>query len=133
MADLLREIFLKCPFSIFEKWEKYYILNWNWTPPWHFAHQKTLTNKRGKTEFFVTKLSGGLLSTTGPSKGVLFFNFFIVSHVATICTFDPMQVGLLELFFCSSDHWHELWMVIKIDYDEDKFFPHEFQNCENHA
>ena len=39
------------------------------------------------------------LSTTGPSKGVLFFNFFIVSHVATICTFDPMQVDLLELFF----------------------------------
>ena len=48
------------------------------------------------------------LSTTGPSKGVLFFNFFIVSHVATICTFDPMQVELLELFFCSSDCWHEL-------------------------
>ena len=39
------------------------------------------------------------LSTTGPSKGVLFFNFFIVSHVATICTFDPMQVELLVLFF----------------------------------
>ena len=39
------------------------------------------------------------LSTTGPSKGVLFFNFLIVSHVATLCTFDPMQVELLELFF----------------------------------
>ena len=39
------------------------------------------------------------LSTTGPSKGVLFFNFFIVSYVVTICTFDSMQVELLELFF----------------------------------
>ena len=38
------------------------------------------------------------LSTTGPSKGVLFFNFSIVSHVVTICTFGPILVDLLELF-----------------------------------
>ena len=44
---------------------------------------------------------GGYFSigTTSPSKGVLYFNFFIVSHVATICTFDPMQVELLCTFF----------------------------------
>ena len=53
------------------------------------------------------------LSMTGPSKGVLFFNFFIVSHVVTICIFDSMQVELLELFFfCSSDCWHELCITV---------------------
>ena len=51
------------------------------------------------------------LSTTGPSKGVLFFNFFMVSHVATICTFGPILVDLLELFFGPSDHCHELCML----------------------
>ena len=50
------------------------------------------------------------LSTTGPSKGVLFFNFFMVSHVATICTFGPILVDLLELFFGPSNHCHELWL-----------------------
>ena len=48
------------------------------------------------------------LSTTGPSKGVLFFNFFMVSHVATICTFGPILVDLLELFFGPNNHCHEL-------------------------
>ena len=48
------------------------------------------------------------LSTTGPSKGVLFFNFFMVSHVATICTVGPILVDLLELFFGSSNHCHQL-------------------------
>ena len=31
-------------------------------------------------------------------KGVLFFNFLIVSHVVTICTIGPILVDLLELF-----------------------------------
>ena len=38
------------------------------------------------------------LSTISPSKGVLIFNFFIVSHVAQICTFRSIEVYLLELF-----------------------------------
>ena len=41
-------------------------------------------------------------------KGVLFFNFFILSHVVTICTFSPILVDLLELFFGPSNHCHEL-------------------------
>ena len=45
------------------------------------------------------------------SKGVLFFNYFIVSHVATECTFGPILADLLELFFCPSNHCHELWIV----------------------
>ena len=50
------------------------------------------------------------LSTTCPSKGVLFLNFFMVSHVATICTFGPILADLLELFFGASNHCHELWV-----------------------
>ena len=38
------------------------------------------------------------LSTTGPSKGVPIFNFFIVPHVATIYTFGSIYVDLLGLF-----------------------------------
>ena len=32
-------------------------------------------------------------------KGVLFFTFFVVSRVATICTFSPILADLHELFF----------------------------------
>ena len=56
------------------------------------------------------------LSTTGPSKGVLFFNFFMVSHVATICTVGPILVDLLELFFGSSSHCHELCILQDISF-----------------
>ena len=45
-------------------------------------------------------------------KGVLFFNFFILSHVVTICTFGPILVDLLELFFGSTNHCHELWLKL---------------------
>ena len=41
---------------------------------------------------------------------MLFFNFSIVSHVVTICTFGPILVDLLELFFGPSNHCHELWL-----------------------
>ena len=47
---------------------------------------------------------------------MLFFNFFMVSHVATICAFGPILVDLLELFFGPSNHCHELY-IYKIEVD----------------
>ena len=47
-------------------------------------------------------------------KECCFLIFFIVSHVVTKCTFGPILVDLLELFFGPSNHCHELY-IYKIE------------------
>ena len=61
MAFFLCKIFLEYPFSSLKKWEKYCIINWNWTPPKNYRHPNVSADERGKIDYLTSKLSGGLM------------------------------------------------------------------------
>ena len=56
MAFILCKIFVEEPFSIIKIWEKYWIINQNWTPTEHYIHRKLLAEESGKLEILMTKL-----------------------------------------------------------------------------
>ena len=91
MAFFLCKIFLEYPFSSLKKWEKYWIMNWNWNPPKNYRHPNVSADERGKLDYLTSKFSGGLLVV--PSHKILPY----LGWIGCVC--QVLSPWWLKIFF----------------------------------